>query len=105
MKKLIRRFRFWRVSGFRIWKKKWRVRIAMSLLPKRGKWLDYCDERLDKLGWGDKDAYGGGRIKDDLMQLARVFDMQGHSGMSSGICAGLFKSLVLWEKDEPPEEI
>ena len=58
-------------------------------------WLKWCKEELERAGCFDseKDFYGGLTGK-SVFELCKVFDEQGHSGMSASVVGSLFKRLI-----------
>jgi len=56
--------------------------------------------RMAKLFSKEGDFYGGMTGK-ALMELCKVFDNQGHSGMSASVVANLFKRLTEWQPLTP----
>jgi len=56
--------------------------------------------RMAKLFSKEGDFYGGMTGK-ALMELCKVFDDQGHSGMSASVVANLFKRLTEWQPLTP----
>jgi len=52
------------------------------------------NHELELAGWFDKSGMYEGMIGAAVMELVTVFCKQGHSGMSAGLVAGIFKDCV-----------
>jgi len=64
--------------------------------------LEFCREEIERAGLFSKDEdFYGGMTGKALMELCEVFSNQGHSGMSAGLVASLFKRLTEWKPISP----
>jgi len=66
-----------------------------------GKFVDFCKEELERAGLFSEEDFYGGMTGEAVLELCRVFEKQGHSGMSASIAGSLFNTLRKWEPIKP----
>lgn len=55
----------------------------------------YADTELRLAGWCDKDAFYGDLVHKAVMRSARLFSIEGHSGMSAGLVSGFTSTVCM----------
>ena len=66
-----------------------------------GKFVDFCKAELERAGLFSEEDFYGGMTGEAVLELCRVFEKQGHSGMSASIAGSLFNTLRKWEPIKP----
>lgn len=63
--------------------------------------LSHAEHELKLAGWFDEDAFYGDMMGNAVMDMMRLFAMEGHSGMSSGVATSIFARLSRFEPLTP----
>ena len=63
--------------------------------------VSYADSELKAAGWANKDGFYGDMVYHAAMRQARLFSIEGHSGMSAGLVNSICKSLNSYEPLSP----
>lgn len=76
------------------------VRWGLDLQPE-GNLVSYAKAELNLAGWTKPDSMYEGMIADAVVDMQKLFSMEGHSGMSAGIAASLFERLSRFQPLTP----
>lgn len=63
--------------------------------------VSYAENELRLAGWYDKDAFYGDLMPKAVMRQARLFSIEGHSGMSAGLAMNLSKQVCMFRPLTP----
>lgn len=63
--------------------------------------VSYAEDELRRAGWADEDAFYGDLMLKAVMRQARLFAIEGHSGMSAGIAMNLAKEVCMFKPLTP----
>ncbi|MFY0633640.1 MAG: hypothetical protein JXQ91_07505 [Vannielia sp.] len=61
----------------------------------------YAEDELRRAGWFDEDAFYGDMMGKAVMRQARLFSIEGHSGMSASVAMNIVKSVCMFKPLTP----
>lgn len=97
----------WRISDLRyhasagFWQ--WVLDLALSRHPdaRRSNIVAYAEDELRRAGWYDDDAFYGDLVPKAVLRSARLFIIEGHSGMSAGLVNHLTSTVCMFKPLTP----
>lgn len=66
-----------------------------------GNITSYAESELRLAGWFNEDGFYGGMVGSAVMRSVRIFSIEGHSGMSAGLCMNLTKQVGMFKPLTP----
>lgn len=90
-----------RLPNPRRWLARKLVRWGLDLEPEDGNLVPYAREELKRAGWFDKDGFYDDMVGHAVVDMIKLFAMEGHSGMSAPLCMNLAKQVGLFQPLTP----
>jgi len=81
----------------------WLVDFALRNHPqaRRSNIVSYAEDELRRAGWYDDDAFYGDLVPKAVLRSARLFSIEGHSGMSAGLVNRIVSTVVMFKPLTP----